>query len=107
MTLRRIPIKLHYVKIIVFDADLRTVHVTMTDNDAPVGQTTKRFIRVSFQRGIVVVKEKKLALRSCLNRRISFMKDCVYDCGSVSERYLKLHMDFIVTLQVLAAKLDA
>ena len=54
-----------------------------------------------------VKKEKKLALRNCLNRRISFMKDCVYDCGSVSERYLKLHLDFIVTLQVLAAKLNA
>ena len=54
-----------------------------------------------------VKSEKKTSLRDCLNRRISFMKDCVYDCGTISERYLKIHLDFIVSLQILAAKLDA
>lgn len=50
-------------------------------------------------------KLKKEALRSCLDRRITFMIDCVYDCSEkVVERYLKIHLDFILMLQILCVK---
>ena len=50
-----------------------------------------------------VKSRKRRALRECLNRRITFMKDCVYACSDkITHRYLKLHLDFIVKLQILA-----
>ncbi len=51
---------------------------------------------------------KRRVLRECLNRRITFMKDCVYACSDkILHRYLMMHLDFIVNLQILAVTIDA
>jgi len=52
---------------------------------------------------LVKKKIKREKLRECLNRRIAFMKDCVYDCGKINQKWVEGHMDFIVKLQILAA----
>ena len=52
-------------------------------------------------------KIKREKLRECLNRRITFMRDCVYDCGKINEKWIEGHMDFIVKLQILAATHNA
>lgn len=51
--------------------------------------------------------KKRRALRDCLNRRIDFMNDCVYDCGDISQTWINAHLDFIIILQILAAKNNA
>ena len=67
----------------------------------------ERFTFVSNEDSSVTKRNKKKALRDCLNRRITFMRDCVFDCGRVSETWIKLHMDFILKLQILAIQLGA
>ena len=67
----------------------------------------ERFTFVTDEDSSVTKRNKKKALRDCLNRRITFMRDCVYDCGRVSETWIKLHMDFILKLQILAIQLHA
>lgn len=52
-------------------------------------------------------KRKKEKLRECLNRRITFMRDCVYDCGKINTEWIEGHVDFIVKLQILAATHNA
>ena len=53
------------------------------------------------------IEDKKSALRKCLNDRISYMQDHVYGNGPISESYLIPQLDFILNLQILAAKYDA
>lgn len=51
--------------------------------------------------------KKRKALRECLNRRIDFMNDCVYNCGDISQTWINAHIDFIILLQILAAQNNA
>ena len=51
--------------------------------------------------------KKRKVLRECLNRRIDFMNDCVYDCGDISQTWINAHLDFIIILQILAAQNNA
>ena len=52
-------------------------------------------------------KKKKKDLRDCLNRRITFMRDCVYDCGKIESSWISKHLDFILKLQIMAIQSEA
>ena len=51
--------------------------------------------------------KKRKALRDCLDRRIDFMNDYVNDFGDMNQTWIKAHIDFIILLQILAAKNNA
>ena len=51
--------------------------------------------------------QKICDVRKCLKGMIYFVRKCVYDYKEIWDAYLRYHLDFILSLQILLAQLEA
>jgi hypothetical protein len=79
--------------------------IKQKDRPSSYSNWPERFSYIDSNDTPVVRRRKMKHLSHCIARRVTFMNDCVYDCSeNIVSRYLKIHLDFILKLQILKAR---